>query len=363
AFRQGNINSEVAKYVYVTKGSFDSRLWDILDRKQHFINQIMNGEDVGRTVEDTGEVTLSAAEIKALASGNPLIEEQTKLTDELKKLENLRKAHNSSMTLARTKLSDDIAKIAKYESSIEKIREDISARKDTYSEGKFSINIGGKQYTDKKEAGVALAAEISAKANKEAYVTVAKFAGFELRVIKDLAEYKGVIHGKENYKFNVYMNNTTRMVNHIGEVVAGFENIIKNYEQFIADITADRDAQQEILKQPFAKQAELDQKRARFNEVMELLAPKTEEQLGKTADEDTVQEQSRSYLKDNDYSTDGVHWGVEAGIMTNADARVVWEAVVNIKKKGYKGYQRTINGDYFVESNNLLMVVDADYHN
>lgn len=363
AFRQGNINSEVAKYVYVTKGSFDSRLWDILDRKQHFINQIMNGEDVGRTVEDTGEVTLSAAEIKALASGNPLIEEQTKLTDELKKLENLRKAHNSSMTLARTKLSDDIAKIAKYESSIEKIREDISARKDTYSEGKFSINIGGKQYTDKKEAGVALAAEISAKANKEAYVTVAKFAGFELRVIKDLAEYKGVIHGKENYKFNVYMNNTTRMVNHIGEVIAGFENIIKNYEQFIADITADRDAQQEILKQPFAKQAELDQKRARFNEVMELLAPKTEEQLGKTADEDTVQEQSRSYLKDNDYSTDGVHWGVEAGIMTNADARVVWEAVVNIKKKGYKGYQRTINGDYFVESNNLLMVVDADYHN
>jgi superfamily II DNA/RNA helicase len=97
AFRQKNINDEVSKYVYVTKGSFDSRLWDILDRKQHFINQIMNGEDVGRTAEDTGEVTLSAAEVKALASGNPLIEEQTKLTDEIKKLENLQKAYNSSI--------------------------------------------------------------------------------------------------------------------------------------------------------------------------------------------------------------------------------------------------------------------------
>ena len=296
AFRQRNINEEVSKYVYVTKGSFDSRLWDILDRKQHFINQIMNGEDVGRTAEDTGEVTLSAAEVKALASGNPLIEEQTKLTDQIKKLENLQKAYNSSMTLARTKLSDDITKIANYESSIERIREDISIRKDTYSEGKFSINIGGKQFTDNKEAGVALAAEISAKANKEAYVTVAKFAGFELRVIKDGMEYKGVIHGKENYKFNVYMNNTTRMVNHIGEVIAGFENIVKNYERLIAETTVDRDAQQNILKQPFEKQAELAEKRARFNEVMELLAPKTDEQLGKTAD-DTVQEQSREYLE------------------------------------------------------------------
>ena len=49
AFRQKNMNEEVSKYVYVTRGSFDSRLWDILDRKQYFINQIMNGEDVGRT--------------------------------------------------------------------------------------------------------------------------------------------------------------------------------------------------------------------------------------------------------------------------------------------------------------------------
>ena len=297
AFRQKNINEEVSKYVYVTKGSFDSRLWDILDRKQHFISQIMNGEDVGRTAEDTGEVTLSAAEVKALASGNPLIEEQTKLTDEIKKLENLQKAHSSSMRLAKTKLSDDITKIANHESSIEKIREDISARKDTYSDGKFSMNIGGKQFTDKKEAGVALAAEIAAKANKEAYVTVAKFAGFEIRVIRDLAEYKGVIHGKENYKFNVYMNNTTRMVNHIGEVIAGFENMIESQKRMIAEATVDRDAQQKILAQPFEKQEELAAKRARFNEVMELLAPKNEEQLGKT-DDDTVQEQSRKYLED-----------------------------------------------------------------
>lgn len=298
AFRQKNINDEVSKYVYVTKGSFDSRLWDILDRKQHFINQIMNGEDVGRTAEDTGEVTLSAAEVKALASGNPLIEEQTKLTDAIKKLENLQKAYNSSIVLARTKLSDDETKIANNTSRISRIREDIKARVDTYSDGKFSMTVGKQTFTDKKEAGAALAAAIVAKANADSYVTVGSFAGFELRVIKNGAEYSGLIHGKESYKFNVYLNNTTRMATHIGEIIAGFENMIKNAEQMIEELSADRDAQRDILTKPFEKQDELNQKRARFNEVMELLAPKTEEQLGKT-DDDTDQYQSRDYLEED----------------------------------------------------------------
>ena len=74
--------------------------------------------------------------------------------------------------------------------------------------------------------------------------------------------------------------------------------MIKYTEEFIAETTADRDAQKNILAQPFEKQNELEQKRARFNEVMELLAPKSEEQLGKM-DDDTVQEQSRDYLENN----------------------------------------------------------------
>ena len=292
AFRQKNMNEEVSKYVYVTKGSFDSRLWDILDRKQHFINQIMNGEDVGRTAEDTGEVTLSAAEVKALASGNPLIEEQTKLTDEIKKLENLLKAYHSSIRLAKTKLADDEQSIAYHKNRITQIREDIKSRVDTYSEGKFSMTVGGKAYTDKKDAGMALLTEIMAKAGKDAYVTVGQFAGFELKAIRNGAEFAGMIHGKGSYKFNVYVSNTTRMVGHIGEVIDGFETMIKNSEQVIADATSDRAVQQEILAKPFEKQDELNEKRARFNEVMEQLAPKTEQQLGN----DTEQEQSRAYL-------------------------------------------------------------------
>ena len=76
--------------------------------------------------------------------------------------------------------------------------------------------------------------------------------------------------------------------------------------------------------------------------------------------DDDVQYQSRRYLED-DYSTDGVHWGIEEGIITKSDARVVWQAIADIQKRGYNSYPKTVYGDYFVESGNKLMIVNADY--
>ena len=302
AFRQGNMNEEVTKYTYVTEGSFDARLWDILDRKQHFINQIMNGEDVGRSAEDTGDVTLSAAEVKALASGNPLVEEQVKLTNELQKLENLQQAHKSSLTQARVKLADDEKTIASLTVRTAIAKEDLKARVDTYSDGKFSMTIGKKKFTDKKEAGTALVAEIMAKATEDGYTTIGSFAGFELRVIKQGIEYHGLLFGKQGYGFNVYVGNTTYGINHIIAQVEGLEELISSSEQRLVDLKADREAQQEILTKPFAKQEELEQKRARFNEIMAILNPKEEQTIG---DDEVVQHQSRGYLDDGVDNFDG----------------------------------------------------------
>lgn len=295
AFRQGNINDEVSKYTYVTEGSFDARLWDILDRKQHFINQIMNGENVGRTVEDTGDVTLSAAEVKALASGNPLIEEHVKLTTELQKLENLQQAHNSNITRAKAKLAEDEKTIAALTIRNANLKEDLKARKDTYSEGKFSMTIGDRKYSDKKEAGTALVAEVTAKASEDGYTTIGSFAGFELRVIKQGHEHKGLLFGKQGYTFNVYHSNTTYGINHLIAIVEGMDGRLEENQIRLKELAVDRDAQQEIIAQPFAKQAELDKKRARFNEVMEILNPKEEQTI---AEEELEQHQSREYLND-----------------------------------------------------------------
>ena len=295
AFRQGNINDEVENFTYVTEGSFDARLWDILDRKQSFINQVMNGESVGRDAEDTGEVTLSAAEVKALASGSPLIMEQVQLDTDIKKLESLYRAHRSAISNAKSRLAQDKGMVATLENYIANGEADLAARVDTYSEKKFSITVGKQKFTEKKDAGAALMAEATAKAKEEGYTTIGKFAGFDLRVIKTHEGIKGLISGRQGYGFNTYPNNTTFMINHLVATVEGLDGKVQQWQQQLSETRKDIAEQEKLITQPFAKQAELDQKRARYNEVMDILNPK-EEQSMDGVDEEDVQEQSRAYL-------------------------------------------------------------------
>ena len=301
AFRQGNINDEVSKYTYVTEGSFDARLWDILDRKQNFINQIMNGENMGRDAEDTGEVTLSAAEVKALASGSPLIMEQVQLDTDIKKLESLYRAHVSAVRSAKERLLSDSGKIASLEKQVANGEADMLATVDTYSEGRFSMTVGSNKYADKKDAGVALMAAAAAKANPDGYTKVGSFAGFELRVIKTSEGISGLLVGKQGYPFKTYPENPTYMTNHLIGVVESIDEKVKLWQHNLAELQTDIAEQEKLIAAPFAKQTELDQKRARYNEVMEILNPK-EEQSFDGVDEDTVQEQSRAYLGEQDAS-------------------------------------------------------------
>ena len=299
AFRQGNINDEVSKYTYVTEGSFDARLWDILDRKQNFINQIMNGESVGRDAEDTGEVTLSAAEVKALASGSPLIMEQVQLDTDIKKLESLYRAHVSAVRSAKERLLSDSGKIASLEKQVANGEADMLATVDTYSEGRFSMTVGSNKYADKKDAGVALMAAAAAKATPDAYTKVGTFAGFELRVIKTSEGISGLLVGKQGYPFKTYPGNPTYMTNHLIGIVESIDEKVKLWQHNLTELQTDIAEQEKLIAAPFAKQTELDQKRARYNEVMEILNPKEEQSLD-SVDEDTVQEQSRAYLGEQD---------------------------------------------------------------
>ena len=321
AFRQKNMNDEVSKYTYVTEGSFDARLWDILDRKQNFINQIMNGENMGRDAEDTGEVTLSAAEVKALASGSPLIMEQVQLDTDIKKLESLYRAHTSAVFAAKERLSQDKGQIAALEKQIANGEADMLATVDTYSEGRFSMTVGNNKYTDKKEAGVALMAAAAAKATPDAYTKVGTFAGFELRVIKTSEGISGLLVGKQGYPFKTYPGNHAYMTNHIIGVVESVEEKVKVWRNTLAELQKDIAAQEKLIAEPFAKQAELDQKRARYIEVMDILNPKEEQSLDSVA-EDTVQEQSREYLGGDEYFDESnTSLNTDTGMSYNASVR------------------------------------------
>ena len=87
--RQGNQNPEVDIVRYVTEGSFDAYLWQTVERKARFIAQVMRGRLDVREIEDIGDTALSYAEVKALASGDPLILDKASADAELTRLERL----------------------------------------------------------------------------------------------------------------------------------------------------------------------------------------------------------------------------------------------------------------------------------
>ena len=291
-FRQKNQNEEAYKFVYVTRGSFDSRLWDILERKQKFINQVMNGEDVGNEIEDTGEVTLSAAEVKAVASDNPLIMEQVALEKEISKLQSLQQAHRANVSRAEEKIVSDRRNIANLENLISNLQEDIKSRKDTYSSDKvFSIQIGTQTFTDKKDAGAALVAAAEANAKEGSYTAIGKFAGFTLRVVKTPEGVKGMVAGAGNYDFKTYPLAPTQGINHLIAVVEGFEERLAMLGKNLSETKSDLETQMQLAAQPFEQADKLKEKRTRYNEVMYILNPPTEQ----TVADDTVQEQSRDY--------------------------------------------------------------------
>ncbi len=110
--RQGNQNEEVAIYRYVTEGSFDAYMWQALETKARFINQVMSGESAVRKAEDIGGQELSYAEVKAIASGNPAVLTLAEADAELQRLAILRKNHADEQFMARRKrreLPEEIA--------------------------------------------------------------------------------------------------------------------------------------------------------------------------------------------------------------------------------------------------------------
>ena len=96
--RQGNLNPEVRVYRYVVRQSFDGYLWQTLERKSRFIAQVMRGRLDVREIEDIGDTTLSYTEVKALATGNPLLMDKAKADAALTRLERA----NVPITATRT---------------------------------------------------------------------------------------------------------------------------------------------------------------------------------------------------------------------------------------------------------------------
>lgn len=202
--RQGNENKEVNIFRYVTENTFDSYLWQTIENKQKFISQIMTSKTPVRVAEDVDESSLSYAEIKALATGNPLIKEKMDLDNEVTKLKMLEANYKSN----QYRLEDKILKsypneIARLENLIDNVKQDLMViEPKALSEDKFtSLTLDNHRYTDKKDAGEALLESVKSVGVIDGKV-IGKYRNFDLEASYDSFHniYKFTLQGKAKHQ-------------------------------------------------------------------------------------------------------------------------------------------------------------------
>ncbi len=202
--RQGNMNEEVNIYRYVTKDTFDSYLWQLVENKQKFISQIMTSKSIARSCEDLDDVVLSYAEVKALATGNPFIKEKMDIDNEIVRLTVLKQEFNSKQFKMQDNFLYKYPKlIAETTEQIDRTKRDIEIRNQNISE-EFTININGIQYDSREESGEALLL-LSNSVKEDKMPHVGTFKGFDLYLKKSffVDDKYLIIKGNNQYKFEL----------------------------------------------------------------------------------------------------------------------------------------------------------------
>jgi N12 class adenine-specific DNA methylase len=180
--RQGNDNAAVDIYRYVTEGSFDAYMWQTLETKARFIQQVMNGSVTVRQAEDLEGGALTYAEIKAIASGNPAVMEKVRVDTEIRKLDQLRSSHVNQQHNIRWQVKNLPDHIRHGKETLSRIHADIATR-DRNSGDEFSMTVGRRTFSGKgarEEAAKALNDVILSWRNDQTPQVRAKFKGFEI---------------------------------------------------------------------------------------------------------------------------------------------------------------------------------------
>lgn len=273
--RQGNQNDKVKIFRYVTENTFDSYMWQILENKQKFISQIMTSKSPVRACEDVDDTALSYAEIKALATGNEYIKEKMDLDVQVSKLKLLKANHTSQIY----RLESDIAKrypvqIAALKEKIAGMRVDADVVKgiDLQDNDHFAMTVGGKLYTDKKEAGVALLSAASGLKSVKSAGQIGEYHGFALSSEYNFLSntYTMTIKGKCSYKIE-FGKDTLGNIQRIHNALSAIGKKLADTEQNLETVQQQLKTAQEEVQKPFPKEAELSEKMERLAELNAML--------------------------------------------------------------------------------------------
>lgn len=273
--RQGNQNPEVQIYRYVTEGTFDSYLYQMVENKQRFISQVFTSKSPARVMQEIDDAVLSYNEIKALATGNPMIIEHANLETEVNKLKMLNASHLSQ----KYELEDKILKyypqeisrlnerIAGYTADIARREENTPAKKEDFP----PMKIHGTIYTEKAEAGKALIEACKQLTNSDP-VSIGSYRGFEMQLFYEAfsKEYRVALKGQLTHTASLGTDihgNITRLDNALN----GLENRLQEHRDRLENTKTQMEAAKADAAKPFPREQELQEKSKRLAELTKLL--------------------------------------------------------------------------------------------
>ena len=306
--RQGNMNEKVQIFRYVTEGTFDAYMWQILENKQKFISQIMTSKSPVRACEDVDDTALSYAEIKALATGNPYIKEKMDLDIQVAKLRMLRASHTSQIY----RLETDIARtypvqIASVQQRIANLEADKTAGAPVLALDKeqFEMKVSGVVYTDRKDAGNALIKACTAAKTVSQELPVGEYHGFRLSASYDTFtnNFELSVRGQGKYTIKLGADpfgNLTR----INNVLEGFADSLEESKRKLATLEQQLETAKEEVAKPFPQEQELIQKEARLSELNALLNMDERGSEAALIDEETIDAELRTVEEQQEQSVE-----------------------------------------------------------
>lgn len=283
--RQGNINEKVHLFRYVTKGTFDAYSYQLLEKKQKFISQIMTSKSPARKCSDVDQAALTYSEIKALCTGDERIREKLTLENRVKELNAYKSDYNNTRYELEDKVNAYPEQRKKLLCIIGNIQKDIDTfnaiPKDSNGKPIITFNFGGKKYKvdsdeNRKATAKALGIAIApAKIvdNKHTDIRIGDICGFPVEVcnkgyFSDRMDVK--ICGNHIYESEFGVSSINNVLK-LEKLLCKFNDYLTDAKSKLNKLDIDFKSAQEMLGKPFEYEAELSEKTQRLSELTKIL--------------------------------------------------------------------------------------------
>ena len=276
--RQGNMFDKVEDYRYATVGTFDSYMFQTVERKAGFISQIMNSDSPAREASDVDDTVLNLAQMKALATGDPKIAERMEAENRLTQLTLLKRAHAAQQKSIRFKIdmqlqpTVDSLEVQHAEAVDDEpaFRKAAALREEYRERGVCGLDLGNGPITDRKQAIHDLTG-IARRLGHGQTVEAGEYCGMTVVIenrdmrVKGLNAFHPVVGLKDRHVhwsgngMPDINNSTDNVINQLGRIISGNTDTAQSLGVRLENAKADLDNAWTALSRPWSGQKEYDE--------------------------------------------------------------------------------------------------------